>query len=324
MAKLRRGATEIVLRHYELVGQGQFCSIFLDDEHVSGEHARIHWDGRVWIIKDLGSKNRTFVGGLALEPGGRKTLACGGRLAFGNPEDVWTVEDLAPPEAPVVVANPVTEDGQPLTSDDGPPVYAVGGLLGLPSHETPLLTVYRTNDGAWTAEGRSEPLTDQAVLRVEDGRVVDGHRRFFRISVPRLFVETKPLIGFEGRSIAELHLLFLVSSNFEHIELEVSCGELRRNLGAQRHNEVLYILARARAEQVAAGGDHDRSGWIHQDDVCKRVGDIDRERLNTEVYRARRQFAELGFINPAQIIERRARVGELRLGPARFEERRVA
>lgn len=316
MATLQRGETCFTLRPYELIGQSAFCSIVLDDEYTSGEHARLHWDGQAWLLKDLGSLNHTFVDGVALKPGGRATLALGNKIGFGNPVEAWELTSIDAPVEPLVMATPVRLDPEgPTRLADQAPMFAVGGVLSLPTHEHPRLTLWRTGEGSWFAEGSQTPLADGSLVTLDS-----EPRRTFRLSMPTIFAQTKPLVGLEGRLVTDAKLRFLVTPDLEHIELEVACGGIRRSLGVHRYNEILHALARLLVKQRSLGGDHDRDGWVHQDDVCKAVGGLDRERLNTEVFRARKGFAELGFVNPAQIIERRPRVGELRLGTQTFEE----
>jgi hypothetical protein len=54
-------------------------------------------------------------------------------------------------------------------------------------------------------------------------------------------------------------------------------------------------------------------GWVDREAFCKRVG-MDPRRLNVDVFRARRQFAELDVGGAVGIIARRPASGQLRLG----------
>jgi hypothetical protein len=45
-----------------LIGRRPDNTLALDDEHVSGRHARIYNQGRQWYLEDLGSTNGTFIG----------------------------------------------------------------------------------------------------------------------------------------------------------------------------------------------------------------------------------------------------------------------
>jgi len=281
-----------------LVGRSERCTIRVGGEHVSRVHALIWWDDGAWVVKDLASDNGTFVDGRALEPGGRAQLQVGTELTFGLGAIHWSVVDLDPP----VTAELLT-DGSPSEV-----VTASGGLLALPrqDHATPdgpRLTLYRDVDGRWLLEGKTKPLSDGSLLLAGE--------QTYRLNLPRPSMQTKPLDGFVGHSIGEVELRFVPSQDFEHIELHVSLLHDRagKNFGAHKHNELLWALAEARA--------HDEEGWIEDRELLKKAGIESRERLNTEVYRARQQFAELGLSNPAQIIERRLQTRKLRLGMVR-------
>jgi hypothetical protein len=56
-------------------------------------------------------------------------------------------------------------------------------------------------------------------------------------------------------------------------------------------------------------------GWIQQEQLSKMLRKSPLH-INVEIYRARQQFAELGFTGAVKLIERRRDTGELRLGCA--------
>ena len=45
------------------IGRGADNDVVIASDHVSRYHARVSWDGRQYLVEDLGSKNGTFVGG---------------------------------------------------------------------------------------------------------------------------------------------------------------------------------------------------------------------------------------------------------------------
>jgi hypothetical protein len=280
-----------------LVGRSDRCTLRVDDDRVSRVHALLWWDDSAWIIKDLGSDNGTFVDGKALERGGRAQLSVGSELTFGLGAGSWCVLDVDPP-----VSAALCDGGSADV------VTASGGLLALPSQDKPApdgprITLYRDVDGRWLLEGNAKPLTDGALLSAGE--------QTYRLSLPRPSLQTRPLDGFVGHSIGEVELRFVPSQDFEHIELHVSLlhDSAGKNFGAHKHNELLWALAEARTR--------DEEGWVEDRELLKLAGIESRERLNTEVYRARQQFAVLGLSNPAQIIERRLQTRKLRLGSVR-------
>jgi hypothetical protein len=45
------------------IGRSNENDIILSDTFVSAEHAKLHWNGRGWVVEDLGSTNGTRVNG---------------------------------------------------------------------------------------------------------------------------------------------------------------------------------------------------------------------------------------------------------------------
>jgi FHA domain len=285
----------VMLEAVHLVGRSDQCSLRLSDDYVSSEHASIRWDGKDWTIKDLGSLNHTYVDGSKLRASEIRTLLHGARLAFGNPSDPWRLEDAS---EPVVMAVP--EDGSE-------PVVEQGGLLALPSPENPAAMLYRGGTGRWTLElnGVQQPLTDRSFVTVE-GRV-------YRLCLPQAVERTRPVQGLQGTKVSSIALTFLISSDREEIELIVAHGSNKSRLPSRTHNELLLLLARSRRQDADAGLPAGNCGWNYHDELCKKLG-CDPDRLNVDVYRIRKQFAELGLIDPGQVIERRLRTRQLRLG----------
>lgn len=95
---LRRGAT--------IIGRTRQCHIALDDQYVTQVHAQVEQRGVLFLIRDLGGTNGTYVNGqrvqgeMALQPGDRVQL---GRttLVFARPQ--------APAQGRAIAAGP--EDG---------------------------------------------------------------------------------------------------------------------------------------------------------------------------------------------------------------------
>jgi pSer/pThr/pTyr-binding forkhead associated (FHA) protein len=45
-----------------LIGRSTMCTLQIDAADVSKEHASLRWVGDGWELRDLGSRNGTFVG----------------------------------------------------------------------------------------------------------------------------------------------------------------------------------------------------------------------------------------------------------------------
>src|SRR5690606_39499278 len=104
-------------------------SLRLSDRLVSSEHARISWREGRWELRDLGSRNGTFVNGKPLERGGTAVLAQGDALAFGHAALGFSLLDASPP---VALARRL---------DTGQVVLAQGRMLAVPHGSVPALCV---------------------------------------------------------------------------------------------------------------------------------------------------------------------------------------
>lgn len=66
------------------MGADQDNDIVLRDQFVSGRHVRLRWDGAVWWLEDLHSKNGTSVNRQPVKPGYPQALAKGDVIAVGD------------------------------------------------------------------------------------------------------------------------------------------------------------------------------------------------------------------------------------------------
>ena len=64
------------------IGRAVGSPIRIDDEFVSGQHARLRRNGDDWVVADLGSTNGTFVNGMPA--GGGTALGAGDVLQCGR------------------------------------------------------------------------------------------------------------------------------------------------------------------------------------------------------------------------------------------------
>jgi len=86
-----------------VLGRGVQPDWFADDERASREHCRLEYDGRLWSMTDLGSRNGTFLNNVRL---------AGAKLVSGQPlfrigrTLVWAVQDVRPHRSGVLM-----EDG---------------------------------------------------------------------------------------------------------------------------------------------------------------------------------------------------------------------
>ncbi len=282
-----------------LVGRSSRSDLILASSRVSAEHAVVSWSEE-WQVKDLGSRNGTFVNGVRLAPGERARLVVGARVSFADPDDPWEVSD---DHAPVPSAK----------SADGTRVLGTPGLLALPSAEQPLVTCFRDGQGRWLAE------THLQRTAVVDGQTLDVSGTAWQLQLP------EPLVATTSETHLELvkhTLLFQVSRDEEHVLATLTNPRATLELGTRVHHYLLLTLARHRLTDAGAGEPESAQGWVDQVILAKELR-ISEALLHIHVHRARVQLAELGVRDAASIVERRPAAKQLRLGIAAVEVERV-
>jgi hypothetical protein len=284
-----------------VVGRSPRCELRLDEGYVSVQQAGLRWSGEVWELRDLGSRNGTRVDGQPLQPGVGRALRSGAVIWFGNAQQEWVFEDDAPPR-PMIA---------PLAGGD--PIFLDGDLLGVPSADDPQATIYRGSDGRWILE-----RADASSMTLDSGSVFEAGGLHWRFVCPDFIASTTT--AHQPLQVHELRLQFGVSRDEEHVELVATLGDRRFDLGSRGHNYLLLTLARRRLEDARAGLPDTSCGWVYQDDLGRDL-DIAVEQLNVDVFRIRKQIAGLGLADATNIIERRPRVKQLRIGVSGLEIR---
>lgn len=279
-----------------IVGRSKSCAVRVDDQFVSGEHAKILWTGSQWIIRDLGSRNGTFVDGQRLEPGKPTKIDEGSKLGFGEQAAIWEMVDSAAPGA--LACN--VESGDICTS--------VGELLVLPDDENPLLSVYPDPNGSgWVTE-----TSDGATRRVDDQSIVDVEGAAWRLELP-VISEATPMVDV-AMTLENVDLRLAVSRDEERVEITVLLHGIETKLEPREHGYLLLTLARARREDAELPLD-DR-GWRTISQLTKMLR-MESNAINVAIHRARQQLASIGLEGAAGIV--RVRRGQRRLGTDRFQ-----
>lgn len=269
-----------------VVGRGPSADLRLPHDFVSSLHAALTWASGGWTLRDLGSHNGTGVNGEALAPGVRARLKRGDEITFGQASATWTLVD----------------DGEPVPFAITPgraPVAGANGLLVLPDADTPEATVFAASSGGWRIEDSGEDRD------IRDGETLTVAGTTWTIRLPAALTSTRTSIG-SRRSVS----LREVALSIVHDDDERGGSVVSRTADGESFSfpvgtnlDVLKILARARIA--------DDSGWIDRERVLDALG-MTGNRLNVSVFRLRRLFADAGFVDAAQIIERGHR--RLRLG----------
>jgi pSer/pThr/pTyr-binding forkhead associated (FHA) protein len=84
------------------------AEVVLDDPTVSGVHARLERVGRYWLVRDLGSRNGTRVGGEILT--GQRRLRDGDELKLGRSARLVYRDGAVAPDRRTDVLEPPPED----------------------------------------------------------------------------------------------------------------------------------------------------------------------------------------------------------------------
>jgi hypothetical protein len=302
MAMIREicsGQTRLLEPEY-LVGRAPLCALRINQRYISARHALLRWTGDRWELKDLGSRNGTFLDGRKIPSGEEQVAKQGMKIAFGKLEQEWELIDTS---APSVMAVPV-EGGEPVLLD--------GDLLALPSGEEPLVTIYPNPEGGWLLEQPDEsttPITNLQTFEIA-GKV-------WRFCCPERILKTSLTNDLPELEVRHLELTFSVSRDEEYVSLQASCDSRRFDLGARSHHYTLLTLARRRLEDAAQGLPETSCGWVYQEDLSIHPNMTPAE-LNIDVCRLRKQFASFGVFDAAAIIERRPRTRQLRIGTGRI------
>ena len=279
-----------------LVGRSPTCFLRINEERVSGEHALLQWTGDHWTVRDLGSRNGTYLDGRRLEVGSTETCRAGAKIAFGDPKATHTLSDAGPPTAVAVE----------LKSRQV--VEATNGLLALPSAESPDTVIYQDDQGVWVQESKGEmaPAEDQEVLYLDN--------QGWCLFLPGEATVT-PLVHAE-KTLAGVSFQFEVSRDEEHVVLSLQHGKDITRLEPREHHYVLLVLARARAKDAELPPAE--RGWVDKDEL-QRMLRMRANAMNVAIHRARQQLADAGMVGAAGIVE--VRRGLRRFGTDRFEER---
>ena len=84
MAVLRGPERVLVVPERCLVGRSRSCDLVLSAGDVSGEHAVVQWSADHWELRELGSRNGSFVDGERVAAGERAPLRLGADLGHGD------------------------------------------------------------------------------------------------------------------------------------------------------------------------------------------------------------------------------------------------
>lgn len=287
----------VPLRARSLFGRHPECHVYVDSPKVSGEHAGLYWADGGWELRDLGSRNGTYVDGQRLSSGERVVLEQGTTFSLSRSAAVFELVDASPPAA------------MAIHKETGKAYVADRGILALPNEQQAQMTLFSTSEGLWQIEVDSHvrPAVDQEIIKLGDATYV--------LEVPVRQQGTLQS-GLGIVPIESIGLHFGVTPDEEHVEMTVRIGEQSQRLEAREYHYMLVTLARARLAEAHAPPS--LRGWIDREDLCKKLN-VDLGRLNVDIFRARKQLAAVGVEGAARLVERRPGTREIRIGISNLE-----
>jgi hypothetical protein len=278
-----------------LLGRSARATLRLDDTFASSEHARIGWNGSAWEIRDLASRNGTFVNGTPIPSGSSRALEAGDRIGFGSPEASFVFEDGSPPDAMAVDLG------------GGDLIRGAGQLLQLPSPDTPAITVFRGIEGGWYAEDDAG-----ATRSVQNQDTIEVLGKPYRLELPE-DSDLTPIADL-AFSLRNITVRFHVPASLERIAVELVHARRQQWLEPREHHHLLYVLAKERGATRSEA--EDARGWRPTGWLTKALK-MDDSAVNVLIHRARHQLASAGVEGAAGIVE--VKRGQRRFGTDRFE-----
>jgi hypothetical protein len=296
--------TPIWLFENHVFGRDPRCATVLRSDAVSRFHARIAWAGREWTLRDMGSRNGTYLNGRRLSDGEARAVANDDKICLGDFQEEYFVLDTAAPRTLLVVRD----------ATGASRLVELATLHPLPSAERPLYTLFLDDENG-------------AMLERDGGEIAQlEHGATFGIDGVEYQVVLRRQPGgssWTATSVLEpeadrVHLEIAVSPDEESAEIVLRHGARRHALAPKAHFYLLAYLARCHRAALdpsaleARESDADDLGWVDCEVVCRQLR-INREHLAQQVFRIRQELKSCMPSLADKIIDRRRR-GKMRIG----------
>lgn len=276
-----------------LIGRARSANTTVRHPSVSSQHAALIWTAGGWTIRDLGSRNGTWLDGKRIQTGSSVPIQAGAVISLGTDEVRVFFDDDAPPA-------PTARSGDTLIQGDPE-------LLALPSSDEPeVVILFDVEDGEWVTS------TDEGSKPVTNGDVITVQGAPWSLTLPSVFIETQEAAAIPV-SIENAALTFKVSADEEYVELTVMSQGETHVLPTRTHHLLLLLLARERLKDQEAGLSAPESGWLYADDLLRMLR-INQNQLYISIHRARKEMIALGITDGAGLIERRTTSRQIRMG----------
>jgi pSer/pThr/pTyr-binding forkhead associated (FHA) protein len=306
MGRILKNEKEICLFRDHIFGRDLRCSSVLKGNAVSRFHARISWNGENWCLRDLGSRNGTYLNGRLLLSEGVSYLTPGDVILFGDFEEEFLFSEKSPPESCLVS---VDHDGSEVK-------VSLTHLLPLPSIERPVATIFAGKLGDFYLEtefGEILPLQHAVPFSVEN----KTYTPFFE-NPPDESPQTDTSEMTGSDSAYNTFIEILVSPDEESAEVRFHKGNEVFSLNHKAHFYLLAYLGRKRIEETKAiqntlsKNKDDDNGWVDCELICKELM-MNRDHLGQQVFRIRQEFKPIDSLIAEKIIDRDLR-GKMRIG----------
>lgn len=290
------------------LGRSPASDLVFPSERVSWQHAAIAVENGIPWVRDLGSRNGTFVNGERLAA---PRVICDGDVLGISPAVTLRVRvtGTAQPAVPraLVVEDIATGIRYPVRSER----FTIGPAGDLRTSGAGATLLVTGPDDLWLGvDGEDAPVA------VDEPFVVDGRA----YAVRRADVERSPTLGAAGgQPLYDLVATLNGDSGAEATLVDPESGRTHRVEGENRAL-LLYVLGkRAQADATAAAPLADR-GWMSDDDVANALwgrGQASRDdnALHVLIHRVRKEVAAAGF--DPWFIEKRRRCVRARFSTVR-------
>lgn len=292
------------------IGRSAACKQIIRHKSVSGYHACISWHNGAWSVRDLGSRNGTYVNGQRVRERPHE-LRQNDRLVFGDQDETWVLFDDSAPRAVLIPL-----DGKPHGDDSPAPSLILDDLRAFPSDANPQTTIFQDAEGRfWLETADAEPCELGSEQQVSIGGLT------YRVHLPGALQQGLTTTSATNRavesSVRTMRLTLNVAPDEETAAAVVDAGAVQAQLQPRVHLYLLSHLARMRAADAASAGDADGpekigSGWVSVEILCDDL-QLTREQLGLQVFRIRDDMKKVGLSDAGEIVDR-SRRGWIRIG----------